>query len=142
MHKNNATIWGKTKNIGLNQFLTEKAKQFRKDLIKRATKEEKIFRSFLDRNGIKYQFQKIMYLKNSIGNIKKFYILDFYLTEYKIAVEIDGGYHNTKEQMELDALRESEIIKQYPEIRFLRFKNEDIKHSIIREILEDYISEL
>ena len=44
--------------------------------------------------------------------------------------------------MELDALRESEIIKQYPEIRFLRIKNEDIKHSIIREILEDYISEL
>jgi len=36
--------------------------------------------------GIKYDFQKIYY------TLDKFYIVDFYLKDYGIALEVDGGY--------------------------------------------------
>lgn len=141
MRKNDATYWGEKKR-NINFLYVERAKEFRKDLIKRATKEEKIFRSFLERKGIKYQFQKIVYIRDKDALIKKFYILDFYLPDYKLAVEIDGDYHNTKEQMELDAERESIIIKHYPNVSFLRIKNQDVTYKKLNNIIEDYISEL
>lgn len=141
MRKNDATCWGEKKR-NINFLYVERAKEFRKDLMKRATKEEKIFRSFLERNGVKYQFQKIVYIRDKDALIKKFYILDFYLPDYKLAVEIDGDYHNTKEQMELDAERESTIIKHYPNVSFLRIKNQDVTYKKLNTIIEDYISEL
>jgi type I restriction enzyme M protein len=56
--------------------------------------------------------------------LKAGFILDFYCAESKLGIEIDGGYHNEKEQREYDAER-AKIIQEYG-IRIIRFTNEQV----------------
>ena len=53
------------------------------------------------------------------------YILDFYIPQYKIAIEIDGGQHYTSEGKEADKTRDN-ALKRWG-IRVLRYTNADIK---------------
>jgi very-short-patch-repair endonuclease len=53
------------------------------------------------------------------------YILDFYIPQYKIAIEIDGGQHYTREGKEADKTRDN-ALKRWG-IRVLRYTNADIK---------------
>lgn len=120
----------------------KKAEEFRKDLIQRTTTAEKKFRSYLDRNNIKYLFQKIIYIRDKYGNIIKFFIADFYLPSYKLIVEIDGEYHNSKEQKELDINRELTIKRNYPNIRILRIENcKTGNYNFLDGLLEAYKNE-
>ena len=77
------------------------------------------------------------------------YIVDFLFRKSKLVVEIDGGYHTTEEQQELDVIRTEWLEGQgYHVIRFSneqvlfdtemvmeRVKNEIRKSSINREDL-------
>ena len=65
------------------------------------------------------------------------YIVDFYCHKLKLIIEIDGGYHDSKEQKLLDAER-SEILK-FQELEIIRFANEEVLGNIefvIRKIEE------
>lgn len=56
--------------------------------------------------------------------------MDFYCSEYKVTVEVDGGYHNTSEQAMSDAERTARLNELgYTE---LRFTNEEILHDLDR----------
>jgi very-short-patch-repair endonuclease len=57
------------------------------------------------------------------------YILDFYCSKMKIAIEVDGGVHNTIEQKEYDETRTIRLNELG--IQVLRIKNEEIEGSII-----------
>lgn len=110
--------------------LKEKAAKFKKQLVANQTKSEKVFKALLKGCGIKYIFQKIFYAD------KSFYIVDFYLPDYNIVVEIDGGYHNTKEQIIADRKRTGKL-KKYNNIKkVIRFTNKDVgNHAFcIREL--------
>ncbi len=50
------------------------------------------------------------------------FVLDFYCPKIKLAIEVDGGYH--EDNKEYDLAREA-FIKQFG-IKFLRFKNEEV----------------
>ena len=52
------------------------------------------------------------------------YIVDFYCHKLKLIIEIDGGYHDSKEQKILDEER-SEILK-FQELEIIRFTNEEV----------------
>ena len=52
------------------------------------------------------------------------YILDFYCHKTKLAVEIDGGYHNSPEQKEADHLRTKDLEEMG--VRVIRFTNEQV----------------
>ena len=52
------------------------------------------------------------------------YVLDFYGTEKRLAIEVDGATHNSDEELEYDKFRQSEI--ENLGIKFLRFTNEMI----------------
>lgn len=52
------------------------------------------------------------------------YILDFYCHKAKLAVEIDGKYHQLPEQKKLDEIRTIEINNRG--IEEIRFTNEDV----------------
>jgi very-short-patch-repair endonuclease len=80
------------------------AEEYKKKLIKDATPSEKIIKACLKALQIKYEFQHIIWV-----NPRKFYIGDFYLPEYGIILEIDGGYHNKEAQQKIDKVREREI---------------------------------
>lgn len=110
------------------------ADKYRKDLIKKQTNSEKVFKAKLKSLGIKYEFQKIVF------DGDKFYIVDFYIPKLKLVIEIDGGYHTTKDQIYKDKVRISRLsILGYK--RVSRFTNEEaisIKDFKIKEILNKY----
>lgn len=72
--------------------------------------------SFLKTKPSGYKFRK----QHPIGN----YVLDFYCHKLRISIEVDGGYHFTREQKEKDAERTAYLnsvgIAEY------RFTNEEI----------------
>lgn len=63
------------------------------------------------------------------------YIVDFVCLKYLLVIEVDGGYHNTPEQQELDQMR-----SRYLESRgykVVRFTNEEVMFNpdeVIKEI--------
>ena len=94
--------------------------KFRNGLLKRKTEAEERFESLLLDLDIPFAEQKGLLAKS-----KTFAILDYYLQKpYRIAIEIDGGYHNTPMQVIKDALRE-QFLKER-RIHLIRFKNEEV----------------
>lgn len=89
------------------KWLVALGKRRAKELAKKATKHELLFYKFLKEIGIKFEFQKPV-----ICNKKTLYILDFYLYEYNIAVELDGRQHFTKEGLKKDSLRSRRLKKE------------------------------
>ena len=64
--------------------------------------------------GLKFRRQ------HSVGN----YILDFYCPEYKLAIELDGEWHNTEEQKLKDDKRTAYL--NSVGITVLRFENKEV----------------
>jgi len=60
-----------------------------------------------------------------IGN----FIVDFVSLEKKLIIEVDGGYHDEKEQIELDELRTLEL-EQKHFYKVIRFTNEEVLNDI------------
>jgi very-short-patch-repair endonuclease len=82
-------------------------------LRKQATPAENLFRDHLASLGLPYRFQH--------GIFKPHYrIVDFYLPEQNLIVEIDGPYHDR----EKDRKRDEEL--QRGGIRILRLTNEQV----------------
>ena len=52
------------------------------------------------------------------------FILDFFCAETKLAIEIDGGYHEAATQREYDEVRTKELEKYG--VRIIRFRNEEV----------------
>ena len=56
------------------------------------------------------------------------FIVDFYCNEYKVTIEVDGGYHNTPEKTVSDSERTARLNELgYTE---LRFTNEEVFHDL------------
>ncbi len=124
------------KKTGYAGFLQKQtAEEFRKDLIKGQTEAEKKMKAVLKSLNIKYDFQKVFYTP------KSFYIVDFYLNDFNVVIEVDGGYHNAVQQKELDKKR-TEALKNL-HIRVYRVTNYTANNTIlarktIEEILRKY----
>jgi very-short-patch-repair endonuclease len=94
-------------------------------LLKKQTKAEVDFAAILDKHGIKYIPQK-----GFISKMNTFCLVDFYLPKpFKLAVEVDGGYHETKEQMEKDRVRDALLSSRG--ISVMRIKNEQVSESTV-----------
>lgn len=53
-----------------------------------------------------------------------FFIVDFYCHKLKLIIEIDGKYHETKEQKEKDEYR-TKLLQEYG-LKVIRFTNEEV----------------
>jgi len=103
----------------------EAAEDFRKLLIEKQTESEKVFKALLKSSNIKYEFQKIFWVKVKSKSIKKkFYIVDFYLPELETVIEIDGEYHDEVKQQKQDKFRTSVLLRNGI-LKVFRFSNED-----------------
>jgi len=104
----------------------ENVKQYAKYMRINPTPAEFMFwlqvkkRSFF---GLRFNRQKIFNYVEHTG-VMRFYIVDFYCHELKIAVEIDGGYHENPYQIELDEFRTETLVLLG--LNIIRFKNEDV----------------
>ena len=117
-------------------FLEQEAQRMRDN----PTEGEKLFKDFCDKYDIPYTNQKPVMIGYK-GFIIDFEILsngnpEWHLSKKrKIAVEIDGEYHKTKEQKEKDAAR-SKTLKGAA-YKVIRFTNEEVKDekTIIQKFL-------
>lgn len=109
------------------KIITKYAKENRKKL----TYAEKVMKKLLLKFKIKFRTQR------QFG----FYIVDFLIPEKRIAIEIDGEYHN--ERKEYDNKRTNYLEKIW-EIKVIRFSNSYIlnerNHENIKEIINSYKS--
>jgi very-short-patch-repair endonuclease len=65
------------------------------------------------------QFQELKFRRQHPVGI---YIVDFYCHQHKLIIEVDGGYHNTLEQIEKDQKRTDFL--SFQGLRVIRFTNE------------------
>ena len=80
------------------------------------TEAEKVLWEALRAKGLGVKFRQ--------QHIIEDFIVDFYCNEYKVTVEVDGGYHNEADQMKSDEERTARLNELgYTE---LRFTNEEI----------------
>ena len=79
--------------------------------------------------------KKLMDLKFRRQHPALTFILDFYCHELKLAIEIDGKYHNSTKQKLLDKSRTGDL--QDCGITIIRFTNEQVNdclHEVVSEI--------
>lgn len=97
--------------------LKKLAYKFRNELLDLETPAESIFKAYLIRMRVKFEFQKIVYAGTS------FYIVDFYIPRGSIVFEIDGTHHFDQITADNDrtlSLKKVGIHEVY------RFNNEDV----------------
>lgn len=68
------------------------------------------------------------------------YILDFYCHASKLAIEIDGGYHNSKDQADYDKNRTVYLEQQG--LKVIRFSNDQIVNNldVVLEEIQHHLS--
>lgn len=109
---------------------TEASLKFREELIANQTTAEKSAKALLKSMGIKYEFQKIFYYKSKIDKYKTcFYIVDFYLPDANMAIEIDGEYHQTSKQKTADKKR-TMVLRGSGLSDVVRFTNDQVLNDI------------
>ena len=101
---------------GASPKLFEMAKELRN----RLTEPEKILWEKLRLNQLGYRFKP----QHPIHE----FIVDFYCHKARLIVEIDGGYHLEKDQLEYD-LNRSNTLEEFG-LTIIRFKNEDVLERI------------
>lgn len=106
--------------------IKERRKQierFAKENRHNLTEAERKFSKILKWLNIDFEMQCVFSCRG------KLFIVDFYLPQYKIVIEIDGGYHNTPQQQKSDSQREQQLKKHEKIFGIIRFQNEEIRNT-------------
>lgn len=106
-----------TANASIASQLVSNARENRKN----PTEAENILWQEVRNSNLGYKIRRQHY----IGN----FIVDFVCLEKKLIIEVDGGYHDTKEQVELDELRTLELEQKYL-YKVIRFTNQEVLNDI------------
>ena len=93
------------------------ASNYRRELLAATTKAESAVGAILRRLGLAYIPQY------PIATARKIYYADIYVPSLRLIIEVDGGYHETKEQKRLDNNRSANIRKL--NIHLCRIRNSD-----------------
>lgn len=118
----------KQHNANMNNI----AKDFQKSLLERMTPAELKFKHIAELKNIKLECQYKIDIKYK-GIIKRFYIVDFCDLINKVIFEVDGGYHNTKEQKEKDYYRTRDL--KALGYRVYRITNEEVYKGLSTSLL-------
>lgn len=88
-------------------------------------------------NKVKDTFNKAIFQKGFLLFNKTFTIVDIYIPRpYGIVIEVDGGYHNTPEQILKDQERDRWLTKKR-NFKVIRVKNEDVDTLDIISLIEN-----
>ena len=127
-------IQGKMKEDSYSQedflvpkHLIEKARKLRQE----KTEAEDVLWQFLrNRKLYNYKFRRQHPLPDG-------YILDFYCSEAKVGIELDGFYHQGNDQKSYDLARDNLINERYG-IRVIRFWNSEVE-DYLETVLEKIV---
>lgn len=95
----------------------EKSRQLRKNI---TNQERKLWNIIRNRQFFNFRFRR----QFPIGN----YIVDFVCREKKIVIEVDGGQHNEKNNIDYDNMRSEYLALEG--FKVVRFWNNDIDNNI------------
>ncbi len=111
-----------------NKFLKDRRKELR---LNQTEAEQRLWSCLSNKqlNGFKF------FRQYSVGP----YILDFYCSKVRLAIELDGGGHLEPEQKLYDKDREKYLVGS--NIRTIRFFNEEVENNI-ENVLEKISSEI
>ncbi|MBE6594872.1 MAG: DUF559 domain-containing protein [Ruminococcaceae bacterium] len=112
--------------IPYNKSLVSNAKHLRKNM---TPEERHLWYDF---------FKKLPFCVRRQHNIEN-YIVDFYIAEKKIVIEIDGRQHRLPEHKEADAKRDADLAVWG--ITVLRYSNDSIRNHF-NAVAEDILSKL
>lgn len=115
-------------SIGM-KILLKRAKQ----MLENPTIGESILYKYFSDNKIKYFPQQIVCCQHS-------YIMDAYLPDYHLNIEVDGGYHRTKEQKIKDWARSKDIFDTF-RIKTIRLTNKQLETGYFVTKLENALEE-
>lgn len=122
------------KKYELRQLAKARAREMRTN---QTPAESKFWSYVRDRKfkGIKFRRQHPFYF-DYLGK-ETFYIVDFYPSEKKFAIEIEGEIHKYKKRED----KERTEILNLMGVRLIRFKNEEIENNIedVLKRLEEFI---
>lgn len=110
-----------TANPGNYMLLKDLAKKNKQNM----TEAEKYLWNYLRGNSLGVRFRKQQVIDD--------YIVDFVCLSKQLIIELDGGYHSEKEQMEFDRIRTEQL--EYLGFRVIRFTNQEV-FSNIEKVLE------
>ena len=120
-------------NNKISSFLQEPIISYARQLRKDQTEAEKFLWDILRArkfHGFKFRRQH---------PVSKIYILDFYCFEKKLAIELDGEYHQEELQKQMD--EERTFVLMHLGIRVLRFTNTEILNET-NEVLNKILNAL
>ena len=100
-----------------NPFILQRAKELRKN---ETSAEKKLWEILRGRRLFGNKFRR----QHPLGK----FIADFYCHERSLAVELDGGVHETEEQKERDKAR-TYMLEEYG-VTVLRFQNEEVFYDL------------
>jgi very-short-patch-repair endonuclease len=112
------------KKEGMHYGATPKVFSNAAKLRKNMTDPEKKLWGYLKTKPMGYKFRR----QHPIA----IYILDFYCHQLRLSIEVDGGYHLSKEQREIDKKR-TNFLKSVGITEF-RFTNQDILNHVDKSI--------
>jgi ATP-dependent DNA helicase RecG len=100
-----------------NTSFTKEDIRWRNKAISKFKKENKRNRTVAEsrlRDYLRVRFRGISKIREqkAFFTPTSFVLVDFYLSSFNVGIEVDGGYHNTSEQMEKDLKRQSILDKR------------------------------
>ena len=113
-------------------FFYDMLKEYARENRRNQTEAEEFLWRQLKGNALGVKFKRQLIILN--------YIADFACLEKSLVIEVDGGYHFSHEQMELDAYRTEDLEKLG--FKVLRFRNENVIRDIelVLKKIQDYIN--
>ncbi len=107
---------------GKNAVIIETARALRR----KSTRSESIlWQKLRNRKLYGAKFIRQHAIKFIINGLKRFFVADFYCSEYKLVIEIDGEIHDR--QKDYDEMRT--YIMNILGIKVIRFKNEEVEYN-------------
>ena len=101
-------------------FFYDMLKEYARENRRNQTEAEEFLWRQLKGNALGVKFKRQLIILN--------YIADFACLEKSLVIEVDGGYHFSHEQKELDAYRTEDLEKLG--FKVLRFRNENVIRDI------------
>ena len=113
-------------------FFYDMLKEYARENRRNQTEAEEFLWRQLKGNALGVKFKRQLIILN--------YIADFACLEKSLVIEVDGGYHFSHEQMELDAYRTEDLEKLG--FKVLRFRNENVIRDIelVLKTIQVYIN--
>jgi very-short-patch-repair endonuclease len=87
--------------------------------MKRITPAEREMMNILKYLNVYYKFQKPFFHRGTL------YIVDFFLPQQKMVIEVDGSQHNYRKQRYYDEMR-TEFLETKRGVKVIRFTNSEI----------------